>query len=138
MPDSMAFLDTNILVYAYSASEPAKSLIARKLLATRSVVVSAQVINEFVAVTYRKLNLPIETVQVALDEILSYVSTVPLTSETTCLALELLKTYKLSWYDSLIVAAAKIAGCDLLFTEDMHHGLQVASGPIIINPFQPG
>lgn len=62
MPDSLVFLDTNILVYAYSANEPDKALIAKKLLATGAAVVSAQVLNEFVSVMHRKLNLPVDVI----------------------------------------------------------------------------
>jgi len=136
MPDSLVFLDTNILVYAYSANEPDKALIAKKLLATGSAVVSAQVLNELVSVMHRKLNLPVDVIDSALREILTHVETVSLTPETTLAALRLMKTHKFSWYDSLIIAAAQIAGCSLLFTEDLHHGFQIMTGPLIVNPFQ--
>lgn len=136
MPDSLVFLDTNILVYAYSANEPDKALIAKKLLATGAAVVSAQVLNEFVSVMHRKLNLPVDVIDTALREILTHVETVSLTPETTLAALRLMKNYKFSWYDSLIIAAAQISDCSLLFTEDLHHGFQVMTGPLIVNPFQ--
>ncbi|MDH4216365.1 MAG: PIN domain-containing protein [Gallionella sp.] len=50
-------------------------------------------------------------------------------------ALDIAGLYGLSWYDSLIVAAALDAGCDTLYTEDLQHG-QVIDGKLtVFNPF---
>ena len=51
-------------------------------------------------------------------------------------SLSLWQRYKLSYWDSAIVAAALIGGADTLLTEDMQHG-QVIEGVTIINPFLP-
>jgi predicted nucleic acid-binding protein len=49
-------------------------------------------------------------------------------------ALTIYKRHKLSWYDSLIMAAAVEAGCSVIYTEDMHHGAKIG-GVRIENPF---
>jgi predicted nucleic acid-binding protein len=43
--------------------------------------------------------------------------------------------YRLSWYDSLIVAVAATAGCRKLLTEDLRDGSTLA-GVRIENPFR--
>jgi predicted nucleic acid-binding protein len=45
----------------------------------------------------------------------------------------------LNWWDSLIVAAARISECDYLLTEDLNHG-QDLDGLRVIDPFvvEPG
>ncbi len=42
--------------------------------------------------------------------------------------------YRLSWRDSLIVAAARLLGCRYILTEDLRHG-QDFDGVVAINPF---
>ena len=49
MPDKSIFLDSNIIIYAYSETDTRKAEIARKIIASGNVVISAQVINEFVS-----------------------------------------------------------------------------------------
>jgi predicted nucleic acid-binding protein len=49
-------------------------------------------------------------------------------------ALHLQSRYHLSWYDSLVVAAAIQADCELLLTEDLQHGQRFAKLRIE-NPF---
>ncbi len=49
-------------------------------------------------------------------------------------ALRIRERYKLNWYDSLIVAAALEAKCDVLYTEDLQHGQRFGE-LVVINPF---
>jgi predicted nucleic acid-binding protein len=93
MPDSQVFLDTNILVYAYSVTDPDKSECARRLLASSNVVISAQVVNEFVAVGIRKLGLTPEKAEAVLSEIRPFVEVVPLTFDIAGKALKLMQEY---------------------------------------------
>lgn len=44
--------------------------------------------------------------------------------------------YGFSWWDAQIVAAARVADCAVLLSENMHHGLDV-NGTRIVNPFAP-
>ena len=54
------------------------------------------------------------------------------------LGLRLAESYTLSIYDGMIAAAAVVAGCDILYSEDMHHGLVIDGRVRIVNPFAPG
>ena len=51
------------------------------------------------------------------------------------LASKLRERYAFSYWDSLIVAAALDAGCDMLFSEDMQHGQNIDGRLMITNPF---
>jgi predicted nucleic acid-binding protein len=62
---------------------------------------------------------------------------VPVTEETHVLGLALAARYSLSLYDGMIVAAAQLAGCTVLYSEDMHDGL-VIDRLTIRNPYAPG
>jgi predicted nucleic acid-binding protein len=62
---------------------------------------------------------------------------VPVTEETHVLGLALAARHSLSLYDGMIVAAAQLAGCTVLYSEDMHDGL-VIDRLTIRNPYAPG
>jgi predicted nucleic acid-binding protein len=49
-------------------------------------------------------------------------------------ASEIQERYRLSFLDSLIVAAAASAGAGILYTEDLNHG-EVIDGVEVVNPF---
>jgi len=61
----------------------------------------------------------------------------PFTDETHQAGLALARRYNLRIYDGLIVSAAKHAGCETVYTEDLQHG-QTLDGVLIQNPFQAG
>ena len=50
---------------------------------------------------------------------------------------ELQDRYRLSYWDSLILAAAKVASCGYLLTEDFEAG-QNLDGVEVVNPFRRG
>lgn len=81
MHDRPVFLDSNIILYAFSSSDTGKSDIARRLLANNNILISTQVINEFVAVARKKFRQPFFKIESAVKEILQYVHVVPLTTE---------------------------------------------------------
>jgi predicted nucleic acid-binding protein len=127
------FLDTNILIYAFSDDE-AKARTSTALLENGGII-SVQVLNEFASASRGKHKQPWPQVQSALTTIRSLVSVVPLTTDTHVFGLYVAERYQLSVYDSMIVAAALLAGCTTLYSEDMHHGL-VIDGLKIVNPFR--
>jgi len=59
----------------------------------------------------------------------------PITTETHDLRLEIAERYGFSVYDSLIVAVALLAGCEILFSEDLHDGQRINDQLVISNPF---
>lgn len=133
MSGERAFLDTNILLYLHSA-DAFKADRAEALLRAGGIV-SVQVLNELTNVLRRKLAYPWSDVNhvLALTEQLLQVE--PITLDVHRQGRALAARYSLSVYDAMIVAAALQAGCDVLYSEDMQHGLEVESGLRIVNPF---
>lgn len=122
------FLDTNVFVYSFDASAPAKARRAteliRRAVATGKGIVSYQVVQEFFNVALRRFAQPM-----TVAEAERYLATVfrPLlavhASQSLYLeALRLCERYRLSWYDALIVAAAIEGQSSLLLSEDLQHG----------------
>ena len=136
---SADFIDSNIFVYLLADSEPRKQDVARKLVNTALVdgaVISFQVVQETLNVITRKLPTPVTTQDARdfLERVL-----VPLwrgmpTPALYHRALDIQARYRLSFYDSLIIAAALLEGCTRLYSEDLQHGQRI-EGLTVQNPF---
>lgn len=134
------FLDTNVFVYTFDAKAPAKAKKAAHLIRrasnTGEGVISYQVVQEFFNVALRRFTQPM-----SVAEAEQYLITVlrPLlavhSSPTIYLqALRIAEKHRMSWYDSLIVAAALDGQCERLYSEDFQHGQKIESLRIE-NPF---
>jgi len=127
------FLDTNILVYAFTTNDP-RSARAEALVAEGGVV-SVQVLNEFVNVSRGKLQRPRQEIEDALGALETLLDApLPLTPEIHKAGMSLARDHKLAFYDALIVAAAVHAGCSVLYSEDLQDG-RAMEGVTIRNPF---
>jgi len=131
-----AFLDTNVLLYLFSADQ-AKADRAEEL-AAGGAIVSVQVLNEFVAVAQRKFAMTWTEVAEAVSIIQQTCPVEPLTVRVHDEARRLAELHSLAWYDALIVAAAMAADCNLLYSEDMHDGLRIGRKLEVRNPFRDG
>ncbi len=132
-----AFVDTNILVYAADKAFPAsqKTQISRGLLLQRDLHLSVQVLNEFTvnARNPNKLGLGIqEELQWIESWLLFPVHSI--TADTFLNARLFHERYQVSHWDGLILAAAKEAFCEKLYSEDLQNG-QIYDGIEVINPF---
>ncbi len=130
---SRQFFDTHVVLYLLSADQ-AKARRAEELIAAGGWV-SVQVLNEFASVASRKLHMPIAEIRECLEPIRSICSVVPVAADTHERALALAERYGLSIYDALIAAAALLAGCDTLYSEDLQHGQRIET-LTIRNPFR--
>ena len=126
------FLDSNILVYTIGQESMARS--ARAAMA-RGHVISVQVLNEFANVARRKGLLQWAEIREAALRFAQVLEIVPLTVGTHDQALALAERYGFAFYDSLIVAAALDAGCDVLYTEDLQHKQLIDGRLRVVNPF---
>jgi predicted nucleic acid-binding protein len=135
-------VDTNILAYARDTRDPHKKAIAldwlSSLARTRTGRLSWQVLIEFHAVAThpKKLAMPAAA---ARADVLSLQHWQPIApSADLCrTAWGAQDRYGFSWWDSTIVAAAILANCKILLSEDLQHG-QVVNGTLqIIDPFAP-
>ena len=127
------FFDTNVLLYVLSA-DTEKADIAERLLAQGGAT-SVQALNEFTNVSLRKFRMPLADVREALAVVRRCLKVVQVTQEVHALGLDLLERYRFSVYDSMIVAAALISECTVLWTEDMQSGLKVDRRLELRNPF---
>jgi predicted nucleic acid-binding protein len=135
------FLDTNIFVYAVDDVSDPKAAIADRLIAlglgTQNAVISYQVVQEFLSVALTKLAKPMSSEQAAryMTTVFRGLHMVPSSLGLFSDAMEVRSRHRISWYDSLIVAAAAMAGCNKLLSEDIQDGA-VLSGVKIENPFR--
>ena len=133
------FLDTNVLVYANDAGEPAKQHTARTLLKdvlyAENGVISVQVLSEFWVTVTRKLRKPL-SLQTARQEaeLFHLMTVVDLDSALFYDAVRLQELYRISYWDAQIVAAADAAGCTVLYSEDLNAG-QTYAHVTVVNPF---
>jgi predicted nucleic acid-binding protein len=133
MSEGDAFFDTSVLFYLLS-NDAGRADRVEALLAQRGVI-SAQVLNEFAAVALRKLGLPIRAIKEILDTVRAVCAVEPVTAATHDRGLEVCERYKFSFYDSVLVAAALIAGSKVLYSEDLQHGQVIDKRLRVVNPF---
>lgn len=134
------FVDTNVLVYARDASDPEKHAAARgwmeHLWATSSGRLSVQVLQEFYVTVTRKLRpgLPHDEARADVRDLVAWR---PLRVDEAMLeaAWRVEDRFGLSFWDSQIVAAAQVAGCSTVLTEDLQHGLDI-DGLQVADPFR--
>ncbi len=133
------FIDTNIIVYANDSSDKNKQLKAKQLILdgirSGKIVVSTQVLSEFYFVSTQKLKIKLSS-EIAKKELqlLSEVEIIEIDYNLILNAIDIANEYKLSYWDALIIAAARRAGATILYSEDMNHG-QMIQAMKIINPF---
>lgn len=133
MSDAESFFDTSVLLYLLSAQAD-KADRAEELL-EQSGVISVQVLNEFTSVAIRKLGLSFAEVREVLGTVRALCTTHPLTIEHHDKATEIAERYGFSFYDSVIVASALLAGCKTLYAEDLQHRQVIDKQLTVINPF---
>ncbi|MFP4209347.1 MAG: PIN domain-containing protein [Wenzhouxiangella sp.] len=133
-----SFLDTNILVYTDDADAPEKSQLAIELveqaLRTKKGVISSQVLQEYIATSTRKLGVAIELAK-QRARLFARMSVIQIATDDVMVAMDLVQLHRLSFWDALIIQAARKAECSVLLTEDLQHG-QFIDGVSIINPFR--
>ncbi|MBI3373426.1 MAG: PIN domain-containing protein [Betaproteobacteria bacterium] len=131
------FIDTNVLVYLYSGDESTKKKAAMSALGNGTACVTTQVLGELAHILTKKFLLPTANVQAVVREVRDACEVHPVTPELIVAALRLREQYRYSFYDSLIIAGARMTGSVILYSEDMQHG-QVIDGALTIqSPFVP-
>jgi predicted nucleic acid-binding protein len=128
------FADTNVVIYAESRHAE-KSAAALAVLETGPVI-STQVINETDSVLTRKHGFALaDANQVALG-LLDLCEVVPVDVQTVREAIRLGERYRLSIWDSVIVAAALMSDCETLYTDGLQHGQVFGEQLKVVNPFK--
>ena len=125
MSASLAFVDTNILLYAYDHSEPAKQAKAEALLnelwERRTGCLSIQVLQEFYVNATRKLLLEPPAARQIIEDYALWLVHAPTTADVVN-AIDLQDAHQLSFWDAMIVQSALTLGCEVLWSEDLNPG----------------
>jgi predicted nucleic acid-binding protein len=131
------FLDSNILIYCYTNTEPEKQQKAFQVIDNNAqIFVSTQVLQEFCNVAHKKFSPKDVDLETALSEIESIVSIHDNNIDTVRKANAIKNKYGYSFYDSLIISSALESGCNTLYSEDMQHGQTIEKKLKIVNPFK--
>ena len=134
---ALVFVDANVFIYAFASGEPLKSRRCKDWLALlweqRRGRTGIQVVSETYATLTRKYHVPADKAWGDLSSVLSW-SPQPVDREVLHGAREIEARYRLSWWDSLIVAAAQLQSCGVLLTEDLQDG-EIFGALRVVNPF---
>lgn len=134
------FVDTNVFLYALDEADPKKQQAARnwraELWKSRRGRVSFQVLGEFYVNAVRLMPKAREEARAEVRDLLAWK---PVITDATVLehGWKVQDRYQLSYWDALIVAAAKASSCRYLLTEDLQAG-QTLDGIEVVNPFEGG
>ncbi|MBN2356931.1 PIN domain-containing protein [candidate division KSB1 bacterium] len=133
------FIDTNILVYANDRSDAFRREKSKQALyeglVNGNLVVSTQVLGEFYVTVTRKIKVPLST-DIAQKQIqlLRSIEIVEIDFHLVLQAIDLSNRHLISYWDSLILAAAQKAKCMTIYSEDLNPG-QIIESIVVLNPF---
>ena len=134
---SKIFIDTNLFIYSIDQKKAQKKEKARKILKkiieAHQPVISTQVIKEFYVVATTKLKAE----QLIVKNIIHNFRNMEVVNNDLPLieqAIDVSVISQLSFWDSLIIAAAEKANCEFIFSENLNAG-QTYRGVVVVNPF---
>jgi len=131
-------VDSNVLIYAIDEGNQKKHEAAKlwrsELWKSRRGRVSFQVLHEFYANIARRWPEASEQARAEIRNLLAW-KPVVMNAEILEHGWKIQDRYRLSFWDSLIVAAAKAASCRFLLTEDLQAD-QDFDGVVVVNPFR--
>ena len=131
------FVDTNVLIYAVDLADPKKQKSAQSWLAdlwtNGNGRISFQVLQEFYSKVSQKSPAAHEEARSEVRDLLAW-NPVLVSAETLDRSWKIQDRYQLSFWDALIVAAAKVSACRYLLTEDLQDG-QNLDGILVVSPF---
>ena len=134
-----AFVDTNVLVYAYDRAAGSKHVRARELLeelwTSGRGVLSTQVLQEFYVNVLRKTRPPVPP-EDARTLVADYLAWDPVVNDGAAVleAVDASRRHQLSYWDALVVVAAASSGASVIYSEDFNHGQRFGSVQVL-NPF---
>ncbi len=134
------FVDTSVIVYRFDTSEPGRQRQAERWLEylwrERRGRVSLQVLHELYVTLTRKLDrvMSPDEARRIVRALFAWEPVRP-GRRTIADAWEVEDRFRLSWWDSLILAAAQTGGCRFLLSEDFSDGRDLG-GVRVINPFR--
>ena len=130
-----SFVDSNIWLYAFMDESSPKHALAKTLIERNSVVLSTQVVNEVCNNLIRKAGYTEPEIQQTIQNLAAVYPILDVTLPIIRQASVLRVAYRLSYWDSLILATAQDAGCSVVYSEDMQDGLRIGA-LTLRNPFK--
>ncbi|MBK8493010.1 MAG: PIN domain-containing protein [Saprospirales bacterium] len=128
------FLDTNILIYCYTGTEPEKRAKALAVANLPNAVISTQVLKEFANTLRKKFKLEWSAIRSTLAEVQENFEVMTTSTTSIHAACIIVERYRFSFYDSLILVGAIESGCSILYSEDLQHGQVIDTILTIENP----
>jgi predicted nucleic acid-binding protein len=133
-----SFFDTNVLIYADDKAAPAKQRRAIDLVAehrrARTGVVSMQVLQEYFVTVTKKLRVDPSIARRKVELLAEFDIAAPEVADILA-AIDLHRLHGFSFWDALVLRAAKQAGCSIVLSEDMQNARAI-DGVQIVNPFK--
>jgi predicted nucleic acid-binding protein len=140
---SAVVVDTNVLVYADDPLEPVKCAIAQRLIEELEVrrlgVITTQVLGEYLSVVIRRGRTPqsLDTARAGLERYAATMRVLDMRVPVVFEAARGVRRYGLSYYDAQIWASARLAGIELVLSEDFAPGTEI-EGVRFADPFAEG
>ncbi|MCD6012352.1 MAG: PilT protein domain protein [Flavipsychrobacter sp.] len=134
MNDNRIFIDSNIILYLYTDDDKRKEFVAS--LFNSGYIISTQVVSENINVCLKKLKLSKEEAYAHGGNLLAAFDIMQIYTSTIKSAFDISMKYRLSYWDSLIVATSLESECNELYTEDLHDGLLIEGKLRVKNPFK--
>lgn len=134
----MFSLDANVLVYAFDATAGHRHARALEILAASRMVdchLTIQAVGEFFVASRRIDPQATETLAVHATNLLEMFPAVMPSAQAASWALSQAAAGRLQYWDALLLATLREAGCTVLLSEDMQHGADY-DGVRVLNPFQ--
>jgi predicted nucleic acid-binding protein len=136
-PSASCFIDSNIWLYALIQSQDqTKHEIANQLTRLDNIFISTQVVNEVCVNLIKKSKLNQQEIKDIITGFYQSYTVLEFNENILLKAADLRNQYQLSFWDSLIVSSALFIRAEILFSEDMQHGLVIENMLEIVNPFR--
>jgi predicted nucleic acid-binding protein len=132
-------IDTNILIYSIDSTDPAKHVIARTIVVSiysNGGILPLQCLSEFCAACTKKKHLgPIQEIEEAAKQAIRSMRMEPSASEDLLTAMRFHRQHHIQFFDALLIATARRAGCTVFLSEDLQDGRNF-DGITVRNPFR--
>jgi len=132
-----SYFDTNVLVYTDDKATPTKRRKALALVTEHrrsgTGVISMQVLQEYFVAVTRKLDLDVRIARRKVELLAEFDVFNPDVGDILA-AVDIHRLHNFSFWDALIIRAAKQTGCNVLFSEDLQTAREV-DGLRVVNPF---
>jgi predicted nucleic acid-binding protein len=127
-------IDSNILIYAFATENDYRKDVSKQIILNCRII-SLQAINETIFVLLRKFSFPKNELEGIINFFNEQFIITSLTTSILQKTIDIIKKYDLSFWDSMMIAAALNNHCNIFYTEDLTHQQIIENKLQIINPF---